>query len=195
MACLHTFTTDHPSNLCPSMSPRISFSNDFVDTQQAIKHERSSSRSSPSELLATPSLDFEFSVATNCSLTTSADELFFKGRLLPFKDHNSSQINTTTTTTTTTLRDELLIDEDDVENDAVDLSARPPKGPSRWRELWRMKRTNNVIKRDHDNEIMENIEAETKSRQLVHVDVDLSEISEDIIKWFDLTGPNLQLKS
>ncbi|XP_028764067.1 uncharacterized protein LOC114746922 isoform X2 [Neltuma alba] len=98
------------------MSPRISFSSDFVDVQQAIKQERLS-RDAP----ASP--DFEFSV-TNYSMM-SADELFYKGRLLPFKDERSNQMQRTTTT----LREELLHDDE-----YEDFSQRPPKGSSSRRK-------------------------------------------------------------
>lgn len=120
MACLDMYNSEHKGHHhhhhhhCPPISPRISFSNDFVDSQQAsiIKQERSS-RDTP------VSSDFEFSVS-NYSMM-SADELFFKGRLLPFKD---TQIQKTTTT----LREELLVDDDEHE----DFSLRPPKGSS-WK--------------------------------------------------------------
>ncbi|KAF7828734.1 protein DETOXIFICATION 49-like [Senna tora] len=99
----------------PPMSHRISFSNDFVDSQQAIQQE-TISRDAP------VSSDFEFSV-TNYSMM-SADELFFKGRLLPFKD-----TITCNNRTTTTLREELLHDDD-----YQDFSLRPPKGSSTKRK-------------------------------------------------------------
>ncbi|KAG8384392.1 hypothetical protein BUALT_Bualt04G0113300 [Buddleja alternifolia] len=82
------------------------------------------------------SADFEFSVSNyNNSRTMSADELFFKGRLLPLKEgscSNSSQ-------KVTTLRDELQNDEEDEDNNNGnsngngDFSLRPPKNPARWR--------------------------------------------------------------
>jgi len=104
---------------CAPMSPRISFSNDFVDLQQAMKQqERTSSRSDTH--IPVVSSDFEFSV-TNYSMM-SADELFSKGRLLPYKDNKMQR-------TTTTLKQELLHNDD--EYDAFSL--RPPKG--RWKGL------------------------------------------------------------
>ncbi|KHG06369.1 Dibasic-processing endoprotease [Gossypium arboreum] len=71
MACLDMYNSEHKGNHhhCPPMSPRISFSNDFVETQQVMKQERNS-REAP------VSSDFEFSVS-NYSMM-SADELFFK---------------------------------------------------------------------------------------------------------------------
>ncbi|KAI4327460.1 hypothetical protein L6164_019920 [Bauhinia variegata] len=115
MACLDMYNSEHKSHHCAPMSPRISFSNDFVDAQLASKQERSS-RNAP------VSSDFEFSVS-NYSMM-SADELFFKGRLLPFKDNCNNQIQRTTTT----LREELLVDDE-----YEDFSLRPPKGSTRWK--------------------------------------------------------------
>ncbi|KAL5099281.1 hypothetical protein RYX36_003608 [Vicia faba] len=109
---------NHPHH-CAPMSPRISFSNDFVDLQQAMKQERGSKSNTQQPV----SSDFEFSV-TNYSMM-SADELFSKGRLLPYKDNNIQ----TGATTTTTLKQELLHNDD--EYDAFSL--RPPKG--RWKGL------------------------------------------------------------
>jgi hypothetical protein len=106
------------------MSPRISFSNDFVDIQQAATRQERSSRDAPA------SSDFEFSV-TNYSMMSGADELFFKGRLLPFKDNYNNQMQRTTT-----LRDELLVDDDDKH-----VSMRPPKGSTRWKGLLGLKKT------------------------------------------------------
>ncbi|KAE8686019.1 B3 domain-containing protein [Hibiscus syriacus] len=106
---------------CAPMSPRISFSNDFVETQQIMQQERSS-REAP------VSSDFEFSVS-NYSMM-SADELFFKGKLLPFKDNGGNQMQRT-------LREELLVGDDD---DNVTL--RPPKGSTstRWKGFLSLKR-------------------------------------------------------
>ncbi|XP_048232392.1 uncharacterized protein LOC8262879 isoform X2 [Ricinus communis] len=43
MACLDMYNSEHQGQYCPPISPRISFSNDFADSQQIIKQERSSS--------------------------------------------------------------------------------------------------------------------------------------------------------
>lgn len=133
MACLDMFnTTDHQS-LCapPPMSPRISFSNDFVDPDYMIKHERAAST-------APISSDFEFSV-TNYSMI-AADEIFFKGRLLPAKDTCANQLQKMT------LRDELL-HADDWEDEA---SPRPPKAPTRWKELLGLKKNHHIGAKKHD---------------------------------------------
>ncbi|KAG6394676.1 hypothetical protein SASPL_145265 [Salvia splendens] len=98
-------------NKAPPMSPRISFSNDFVE---------SSSRSHSRYRDAPVSSDFEFSV-TNYSMM-SADELFSKGRLLPLKEGKN-----------TTLRDELQNDDDEDEDDQDQDRQHPPKNPTRWR--------------------------------------------------------------
>lgn len=118
------FNTEHQC-LCGPMSPRISFSNDFADADHVVKHERATST-------APESSDFAFSV-TNYSMI-AADEIFFKGRLLPLKDNSCATQNQLQKMT---LRDELRhsADWDD------DASSRPPKGPTRWKELLGLKRT------------------------------------------------------
>ncbi|XP_076901206.1 uncharacterized protein LOC143555560 [Bidens hawaiensis] len=113
--------SDHPNKSAfnPPISPRISFSNDFADAHSRHRPTR--------DYTAPPvSSDFEFSVSNNAMMT--ADELFFKGRLLPFKDNNSSNA----VGQKTTLRDELLAGEDDDGGGGV--SFRPPKALStRWK--------------------------------------------------------------
>lgn len=99
------------------ISPRISFSNDFVELSQSHHHLM---RSVPPNYRDAPvSSDFEFSVS-NYSMM-SADELFSKGKILPFKE------NCRKNTSTTTLRDELQHEDED------NFSLRPPKNPTRWR--------------------------------------------------------------
>nr|AFK37699.1 unknown [Lotus japonicus] len=126
MACLDMYNSERKQGHHHPMSPRISFSNDFVDVQQALKQERNS-RSDTS--LPVVSSDFEFST-TNYSMM-SADELFSKGRLLPYKDscnnHNQMQ------RATTTLKEELLNNDDE-----YNFSRRPPKG--RWKGLLGLKK-------------------------------------------------------
>lgn len=100
----------------PLASPRISFSNDFAES--ASYHSHPHHHHHLHHPRDTPvSSDFEFSVS-NYSMM-SADELFSKGRLLPFKD----------TCTKTTLREELLSGHDDDDP----ISMRPPKGSNRWK--------------------------------------------------------------
>ncbi|KAK6916463.1 hypothetical protein RJ641_019324 [Dillenia turbinata] len=105
MACLNKFNNDQQQGI---FTPRISFSHDFVDTQQAIKQE-TSSREAP------VSSDFEFRVKGYNMM--SADELFSKGKLLPLKENCTKM----------TLRDELLVDDG-----FEDMSPRLPKGTSGW---------------------------------------------------------------
>ncbi|XP_010558279.1 PREDICTED: uncharacterized protein LOC104826982 [Tarenaya hassleriana] len=128
MACLEMYN----SNGGTPISPRISFSNDFVE----IKPEKSNTVRAKTEL---SSSDFEFSV-TNYTMMT-ADELFFKGKLLPFKETNHVQ---------RTLREELLIEEDG------GFSLRPPPlSPSsskgRWKGLLGLKRANGCSKKADKN--------------------------------------------
>lgn len=101
------------------MDPRISFSYDFVVSQQAIKHENIY-REDP------VSSDFEFSVKNNSMI--SADEVFFQGMLLPLKSEGSKKV---------TLRDELLVNDDYEEG-----LPRLPKSSSssRWKERLGLRR-------------------------------------------------------
>ncbi|KAA8536191.1 hypothetical protein F0562_028669 [Nyssa sinensis] len=114
MACLNLFNNEQ-QGVCASMGPRISFSNDFVDTQQAIKQE-STCREAP------VSSDFEFSVSSYSMI--SADELFCKGKLLPKM----------------TLRDELLVN--DEYEDVLPKLPKPASGW--WKERLGLKRTHIV---------------------------------------------------
>lgn len=140
MACLEMYNSEHKGHHHHHhsvVSPRISFSNDFVDAQQATKQEQTRS-----EAPAAVSSDFEFSV-TNYSMM-SADELFFKGRLLPFKD---------TKRATTTLREELLVDDDDDDEGYQGFSLRPPKGSStRWKGFLGLRKSHLGSKKVEKNE-------------------------------------------
>ncbi|XAR57802.1 hypothetical protein NMG60_11026068 [Bertholletia excelsa] len=122
MACLD-INSDHKG----LMSPRISFSNDFVETH----HQQMVKSAVPR---AAPSSDFEFSV-TGYSMMT-ADELFFKGRLLPLKEQLQLE-----RPNTTTLKDELLAGDEEDENeysgDGDGFSLRPPKG---WKGILGLKK-------------------------------------------------------
>lgn len=141
------------------MDPRISFSNDFADTQQAIKHE-TSYREAP------VSSDFEFSV--NNFGMISADEIMFKGTLLPLKDNGANQLGKTTT-----LRDELLVDDD-----YGDVLPRAPKSLSRWKERLGLKRAQVVPKKaDRSHSVLERI-AEERRPVFVHEAVLISKESQ-----------------
>lgn len=128
MACLDMYNQNSSA-----MSPRISFSNDFVDSttisHSSQLHQMMKKESSRSYRDAPVSSDFEFNVS-NYSMM-SADELFFKGRLLPFKESCSNAHSQKTT-----LRDELLNgDEDDA------FSLRPPKSCTRWKGFLGLKKS------------------------------------------------------
>lgn len=143
------------------MSPRISFSNDFVESStststttnsrhQHLMNLQASSRS-PSDAPPPLSSDFEFSVSSYSMM--SADELFSKGRLLPYKNNPKTAV---------TLRDELLTGGDDDDNGpngggsssssgANNSMMRPPKGGSggRWKGLLGLRKSHVAPKKPH----------------------------------------------
>ncbi|XP_010547501.1 PREDICTED: uncharacterized protein LOC104819222 [Tarenaya hassleriana] len=133
MACLEMYN----SNGGVPISPRISFSNDFADiSPQKNNSTRTKASSSPSS-------DFEFSVTNNAMMT--ADELFFKGKLLPFKQTNHVQ---------RTLREELLIEEEGSEGHGFFTLKPPPSSSSssskgRWKGLLGFKRDHVGSKKAH----------------------------------------------
>ncbi|KAF9622510.1 hypothetical protein IFM89_031914 [Coptis chinensis] len=139
MACLDMFNNEHQNG---RLAPRISFSNDFADTQQQIiNHEKRTPTTSTSS-------DFEFSVSNYNMM--AADELFSKGRLLPFKDNCTNQFQPKMT-----LREELLHDEEeDRMASSSSSSGKPPKGPSRWKELLGLKRNNHIVSKKADKRSM-----------------------------------------
>ncbi|KAK1433054.1 hypothetical protein QVD17_09960 [Tagetes erecta] len=149
--------SDHPkSTFNPPISPRISFSNDFAESIHSRK---------PTRDYHTPpvSSDFEFSVSNNNMMT--ADELFFKGRLLPFKDVASGSVKTTT------LRDELLAGEDD--DTAAGVSLRPPKASStRWKGFLGLRKSHIGSKRsdksDGSRSGQEPVHASKTSQEMVN---------------------------
>ncbi|XP_073063820.1 uncharacterized protein [Primulina eburnea] len=120
---MYNQNSEHKSLGAPPMSPRISFSIDFVEPSHSHSHSQSHARPDPYRD-APVSSDFAFSVSNNCSMMSGADELFCKGRILPYKEGSSNQFSKSTTT----LRDELQNEEVD-----GDFSSRPPKNPTRWR--------------------------------------------------------------
>lgn len=127
------------------MDPRISFSTDFVET----KNEESNYREAP------VSADFEFSVR-NYNMKP-ADEIFFKGMLVPLKDNCGN-----TTRKMTTLREELLADDDEYEHA---LPRMPKSTAAWWRERLGLKRAHILSKRGDRNDgvLMEDIIEEKKS--------------------------------
>lgn len=172
MACLEMYNSEHKGrhhhHHCAPVSPRISFSNDFVDAQQATKQEHSSA--SRSEAPAVSS-DFEFSV-TNYSMM-SADELFFKGRLLPFKD---------TKRATTTLREELLVHDDDDDEGYQDFSLRPPKGSStRWKGFLGLRKSHLGSKKVDKSEGSSDTAVETRRAGLFNEGARLNVNSQELL--------------
>ncbi|CAJ1942791.1 unnamed protein product [Sphenostylis stenocarpa] len=170
MACLEMYNSEHKgrhhNHHCAPVSPRISFSNDFADAQQATKQEHSSA--SRSEVPAVSS-DFEFSV-TNYSMM-SADELFFKGRLLPYKD---------TKRATTTLREELLVDDDD--EGFQDFSLRPPKGSStRWKGFLGLRKSHLGSKKVDKSEGSSDTVVETRRASLFNEGARLNVNSQELL--------------
>ncbi|GMP48406.1 hypothetical protein CsSME_00015768 [Camellia sinensis var. sinensis] len=129
--CLNMFNNEQQGQYCTSI-PRISFSNDFADAQQMIKHERSY-REPPAS-----SSDFEFSVSNYGMI--SAEELIVKGKLVPVKEHCSKM---------TTLRDELLVDDDD--DDEYALPRLPKGGSYHWKQRLGLKRAHVVPKKADPN--------------------------------------------
>ncbi|KAI3448103.1 hypothetical protein Pfo_004768 [Paulownia fortunei] len=152
MACLNMLNKDQHQGLYNTMSPRISFSNDFADPQQPINLENSYRQ-------APVSSDFEFSVPNYTMI--SADELFFKGKMLPLRENCPK---------TTTLRDELLAGDDDYEDIA---SPRLGKGTSRWKERLGLKRSQSMVPKKAEKNIngaLERID-EMKTPEMVYEDV------------------------
>ncbi|XP_047337843.1 uncharacterized protein LOC124941548 [Impatiens glandulifera] len=123
MSCLNMLSNEQQQVLYggPTMGPRISFSSDFTHDS---KHENSY-REPP------VSSDFEFSISGNSMI--SADEVFFKGKLLPLKE-SCGKI--------TTLKDELLLEDEDEEGDVFSII---PKSYGRWKERLGLRRGQNHI--------------------------------------------------
>ncbi|CAA7019413.1 unnamed protein product [Microthlaspi erraticum] len=115
---------------------RISFSNEFVEIRSEKNNGKSknvnvNTRSS----LSKPSADFEFSVTDYAMIP--ADEIFLKGKILPFKE--TSHVHRT-------LREELLVEEEGPVDGNI-FSLRPLFLPSSsfstkgtWKELLGIKR-------------------------------------------------------
>ncbi|KAM0072944.1 hypothetical protein Hdeb2414_s0001g00041931 [Helianthus debilis subsp. tardiflorus] len=110
MACLNMQMNEQQQG--GFLGPRISFSNDFADTQQTTT---TNLKNNNTYREAPVSSEFEFSVP--CFASNSADELFFKTKILPLKEKPL-----------TTLRDELLAPNDDDDDDIFF-----PKSSGWWR--------------------------------------------------------------
>ncbi|KAL8255372.1 hypothetical protein R6Q59_033593 [Mikania micrantha] len=110
MACLNMQMNEQQQG--GFLGPRISFSNDFVDTKQTTTSNLKNNTYSEAPV----SSEFEFSVP--CFASNSADELFFKTKIQPLKQKLH----------VTTLRDELLADDDGDDDDIFF-----PKSSGWWR--------------------------------------------------------------
>lgn len=113
---------------------RISFSNEFVEIRSEKNSTKSNNVNTRSSFSKIPD-DFEFSV-TDYSMIP-ADEIFLKGKILPFKE---------TSHVRRTLREELLVDEEGPVYGNI-FSIRPQFLPSSsissqgtWKELFGLKR-------------------------------------------------------
>lgn len=129
----NSFSSDH-RNVVGNMSPRISFSNDFVESHSRLINLQHPSPPPP------VSSDFEFSVSNHSMM--SADELFSKGRLLPFKNNNQQKA-------VSTLRQELLTSGED-DNVVASTSGKPPKS-GRWKGLLGLRKSHGTSKKQPDN--------------------------------------------
>lgn len=115
---------------------RISFSNEFVEIRSEKNNGKSNNVSvNTRSSLSKPSADFEFSVTDHAMIP--ADEIFLKGKILPFKE---------TSHICRTLREELLV-EDEGPVDGNIFSLRPlflPSSPfsakGAWKEILGLKR-------------------------------------------------------
>uniref|UniRef100_A0A7N0VGP5 Uncharacterized protein n=1 Tax=Kalanchoe fedtschenkoi TaxID=63787 RepID=A0A7N0VGP5_KALFE len=138
MACLEMYNS----------SPRISFSYDFVDPHQFTNRPSSSLPPPPA------SSDFEFSASNNglvCADMICADELFSKGKLLPFKYSGNNKSRAAGGGgggggATMTLRDELLTGHHDDEISTSSASGtsfpKPPKNSgNRWKGFLGLRRS------------------------------------------------------
>ncbi|GER35666.1 hypothetical protein STAS_11965 [Striga asiatica] len=124
----------------PLASPRISFSNDFIEA--GASHHGQIRGGAYRDA---PVSDFEFSVGGYSMM--SADELFFKGRLLPLKENCAATGRAAAAATT--LRDELENgdDGDGRGGGGEGFSLRPPKNPARWRGFLGLRKSHNGSKK------------------------------------------------
>lgn len=146
------------------MDPRISFSNDFADTQQAVKQENNY-REAP------VSSDFEFTVR-NFNLIP-ADEIFFKGMMVPLKENSNTQIRKMTT-----LREELLVDDE-----YEDALPRITKNSGWWKERLGLKKTHMLSRKDNGSHVVLRDIAEEKSSVFAHEDEPVAKTIQVRIKF------------
>lgn len=147
MACLNMFNNnDQQQGLhTTTMGPRISFSNDFIDTQQQPIKPDHTYREAP------VSSDFEFSVSGYNMI--SADELFSKGKLLPVF-------------TKKTLRDELLLVQDHDDHISLDVSPQLSRGTARWRDRLGLKKPYQLFHRKGEKNAAEVLQSIDESESI-----------------------------
>ncbi|WOL08783.1 hypothetical protein Cni_G17536 [Canna indica] len=160
MACIDMFNPDHQS-LCGGggsappaqpMSPRISFSSDFLMEVPAVR--------APGP---PPDPNFEFLVGSRPMIT--ADQLFFKGRLLPLKENCVSG----SSRGVTTLRDELR-----GKDESGGGRERPPKASSKWKEFLGLKKSRSSAAKKIDKN--ENVTAAAAEDAHAHLDKSMQEL-------------------
>ncbi|CAN1773325.1 hypothetical protein LINPERHAP1_LOCUS12463 [Linum perenne] len=136
------------------MDARISFSNEFVDTH----HHHHNHKTSNNYMEAPVSSDFEFSVKDFTLIP--ADEIFFKGVMVPLKEDVLQGRKMT-------LREELMVDVDELP------TTKMPKISGWWKEKLGLKRGNNNnnihVGKRNDGMLLERIEEKIAS-SFVHDD-------------------------
>ncbi|KAJ3705030.1 hypothetical protein LUZ61_008735 [Rhynchospora tenuis] len=138
MECMKMYNPDHQSHY-PIAGPRISFSSDFsLECPPPTAHRNTAGPSDP---------DFEFSVGSHQMM--AADQLFFKGRILPLKDSTSHANGHRVTT----LRDELRTED-------RGSSERPPKA-IRWKELLGLRKGGHSKRGENKSELESVSESES----------------------------------
>ncbi|XP_041015841.1 uncharacterized protein LOC121258395 [Juglans microcarpa x Juglans regia] len=156
------FNTEQQSLCTPTVDPRISFSNDSLEIQQSATKHENTYREAP------VSSEFDFCVKNYTMM--SADELFFKGMLLPVKNSCINQQRKMT------LRDELSVDDD-----YEDVSPRIPKNGNRWRERLGFKKGLSSSKKyDGSDEVMETV-VEEKRPVFVHENAFFSKKTQELL--------------
>ncbi|KAL8143380.1 hypothetical protein V2J09_016412 [Rumex salicifolius] len=121
------------------MSPRISFSNDFVESNPGRPVGFRPTREAPI------STEFELSVSSS-SVQLCADELFSNGRILPLKDR-SLPLPPPHPSPSPTLRDELI----SVQSGNGDGPTLKPPLKGRWKGFLGLRRSHIPSKKPHSN--------------------------------------------
>lgn len=131
----------------PVSSPRISFSADFLDEKNFISISPNIQPEKQHEKQRDKARNKEFEFLSNNSQTMlSADELFFKGKLLPFwQMQQSDKLDKMSLKTEHTEEGAKAEDVNKEENRVSwflddDPSPRPPKCTVLWKELLRLKK-------------------------------------------------------